>query len=80
MWEYAQCGRKLNIGPDTLYLRSTSRTTPSLRFNMNSDGVADYFANMVLQDVPLNSSTSRKLKVKVGNLTYSVCDDTVNTQ
>ena len=77
MWEIAQCGRPLHIGDAVLYLRTVRKTLPSLRLDVNGDGVADFFANTTLQDVVMNKNTQRKFKVKMGESIYSVYDDTV---
>ena len=77
MWEFSQCGRIMHIGADSLYLRTTKKTTPALNFDIDGDGTPDYFANMSTADQPMNHSTTRKLKLSVNGITYSVCDDTV---
>ncbi len=77
MWEISQCGRILHVGNDVLYLNSVQRTTPSLRLDLNHDGVADYFAHMTTLDVPMHIGTERKLKIRYMGLLYSVYDDTV---
>ena len=75
--EAAQCGRILHLGDEVLYLRSTKITSPALHFDVDHDGVADYFGNMTTADVAMHAGSERKFKVKSGNITYSVYDDTV---
>lgn len=77
MWEADQCGRTLHVGGNTIYLRRSNRTTPSLHFDMDGDGVADLYANVTATDTVMNRDSSQKLKLQVGNTTYSVCDDTI---
>lgn len=77
MWELSQCGRTLHVGGNTIYLRRSNRTTPSLHFDMDGDGVADLYANVTTDDTVMNRNSSQKLKLQVGNTTYSVCDDTI---
>ena len=77
MWELAQCGRKLHVDDAIVYLRTTPGTSPALRFDVDADGVADYFANLATDDVPMNKNTERKLKIKSGDVVYFVCDDTI---
>ena len=72
-----QCGRKLHLGPDTLYLRSQRRTNPSLNFDTDGDGVADFFANVTTADTIMSATATQKFKIKVGETIYSICDDTV---
>lgn len=78
MWEAAQCGRKLHVGDVVLYLRSMRKTAPALYFDLDRDGVADYFANMTPVDVAMNSDTNKKLKVSYGNNLFSVYDDSID--
>ncbi len=77
MWDAVQCGRKFHVGDAFLYLRAGKATSPALHFDVNGDGVADMYANMTTYDVPMNSNTERKLKVRIGDTVYSVYDDTV---
>ncbi len=72
-----QCGRILNIGDDVVYLRSTKATSPALHIDTDHDGIADFFGNMTTADVVMHAGSERKFKVKRGNITYSVYDDTV---
>lgn len=77
MWELEQCGRTLHIGTNTLYLRTTKKTTPALNFDFDGDGVADLFANTTTSDRIMNRDSLQKLKIKVGDTVYSVYDDTM---
>ena len=77
MWELEQCGRTLHIGTNTLYLRTTKKTTPALNFDFDGNGIADLYANVTATDTVMNRDSSQKLKLQVGNTTYSVCDDTI---
>ncbi len=78
MWDVAQCGRLFHVGDAVLYLRTVKQTSPSLHFDINADGVADFFANMTAADVPISRGTSRKMHVRVGDVVYNVHDDTVD--
>ena len=69
-----QCGRILHIGEDMLYLRSVKQTTPSLNVKIGND---IFYGNMTINDVPMNTNTERKLKLRFNDITYSVYDDTV---
>ena len=77
MWELEQCGHTLHIGTNTLYLRTTKKTTPALNFDFDGDGVADLFANTTTSDRIMNRDSLQKLKIKVGDTVYSVYDDTM---
>ena len=74
MWESAQCGRKLHIGNDVIYLRQTRQTEHTLNIEI---GNTLWYGNMTTADVPMNVNTDRSLHVKFDNTTYSVYDDTV---
>ena len=78
MWESAQCGRILHIGDNVVYLRSSKKTTPALHIDIDNDGVADFFGNVITLDVPMTNGTQRKLKLSYGGQTYSVYDDSVD--
>jgi hypothetical protein len=77
MWESAQCGRILHIGENIVYLRSTKKTQHAMHFDMDNDGVADYFANMTTANVPIHIGTAQKIKVELNGQIYFVCDDTI---
>ena len=78
MWESAQCGRILHVGDGFVYLRTTNKTLPSLRVDVDQDGVADYFGNMTTLDVPMSHETQRKFKVRINDMLYSIYDDSVD--
>ncbi len=63
--EAADCGRKLHMGDNVVYLRSGKRTTPSLRVKVG--GTTFYGA--------LSTSLSSAMKVKNGSTEYSVVND-----
>ena len=75
--EIGSCGRVLHIGENALYLRSVRKTTPSLNVDVDLDGVADFFGNVVTTNVPMTNGTSRHLKLQYNNQVYYVYDDTV---
>lgn len=66
--EAADCGRILHIGDDTVYLRNTKKTTPSLNVQI---GDTKYYGDMT------SGTTKGKLRVKSGTTTYSVHDDSM---
>ncbi len=63
--EAADCGRKLHMGDNVVYLRSNYRTTPSLRVKV---GDTTFYG-------ALSTSLSSAMKVKNGSTTYSVVND-----
>ena len=65
--EAADCGRTLHIGDKTVHLRSARRTSPSL--------VVKYSDKLFYGD--MSSNAPGNLKIKVGNTTYSVYDDSM---
>ena len=74
MWESSQCGRILHIGEHVVYTRTTKKTYPSLHFNI--DGVI-YYANATTSNVPMNSDTHKRFKIKHDDTIYYVYDDTI---
>jgi len=78
MWDVVQCGRKLYINDVYIYLRRAQLTTPSLHIDVDGDGTADYFANATTYDVAMNKNTDHRLNVKMGDVVYSVYDDTID--
>lgn len=78
MWDVVQCGRKLYIKDVYIYLRRAQQTTPSLHIDVDGDGTADYFANATTYDVAMNKNTDHRLNVKMGDVVYSVYDDTID--
>ena len=82
MWLESQCGRKLHIGDDVLYMhQSPAHPTTHRLFIGNTNGI--YSANTIQRD--MNSNTFPKmsagaqkgLHVMIGNVEYLVCDDSV---
>jgi len=69
-----QCGRILHIGDNVVYLRSAKKTTPSLHIKVGDDV---FYGNATTLDVPVHAGVERKLKVRYGNNTYSIYDDSV---
>lgn len=65
--EAADCGRTLHIGDKTVHLRSARRTSPSL--------VVKYSDKLFYGD--MSPTAPGNLKIKVGNTTYSVYDDSM---
>ncbi len=78
MWDAAQCGRKLHISDVYIYLRRVKQSAPSLHIDVDGDGTADYFANATTYDVAMNKDTDRRLRIKMGDVVYSVHDDTID--
>ena len=74
-----QCGRKMHIGENILYLHQTKKTTPSLNVDINNDGTPDYYANMSLDPMTITANSERLLQVQYGNNTYYVYDDSGET-
>lgn len=76
VFEVESCGRKLHIGDETLYLRASKKTTPSLNVDINNDGIADFFGNATLQRTTLNSTSQRYLHVGE----YYIYDDSIRLE
>ena len=76
VFEVGACGRKLHIGDETLYIRSQKKTTPSLNFDINHDGIPDFFGNATLQRTTINSSSQRYLHVGE----YYIYDDSIRLE
>jgi hypothetical protein len=72
--EANDCGRKLHIGNNVIYLRSNRKTEHTYNVKV---GNATYYGNMTTADTNMNAATDKKLKVNFGNTTYSVYDDSV---
>ena len=66
--EAADCGRVLHFGNDTLYLRSAKKTDHALHVGINGDV---FYGNM---GTDLSKSG---LRIKLGDTTYSVYDDSM---
>jgi hypothetical protein len=65
--EAGDCGRKLHVGNNALYLRSVKKTTPSL--NIKIDGTT-FYGNM-------STATKCNLRINSGGTKYSVYDDSM---
>lgn len=66
--EAADCGRVLHFGNDTLYLRSVKKTDHALHVGINGDV---FYGNMG------TDLTKGSLRIKLGDTTYSVYDDSM---
>ena len=77
MWQSNQCGLKLHIGDDVVYLKSTKLTTPSLNVGWGGDV---FYANMTTVPTPMNASTEHYLKIEYDGMIYYVCDDSAYGQ
>lgn len=73
--EAGDCGHKFHAGDGVLYLRSVKKTTPSLNVKI---GGTTFYGNMSTSVKNMSDGVSKKLKVKNGNTTYHVYDDSVN--
>ncbi len=73
--EYSDCGRTLHIGNETLRMRSVRKTTPSLNVKI---GNAVYYGDMTLVPTNINANTTKKLRVKYGNVEQYVHDTTID--
>lgn len=75
MQSVEQCGRKMHINGDVLYLHSEKKTNPSLSVRIDNEV---FYGNMTTENVRMNSETERKFKVNFNNIAYSVYDDSVS--
>ena len=66
--EAADCGRVLHFGNDTLYLRSVKKTDHALRVGING---TVFYGNMG------TDLSKGSLRIKLGDTTYSVYDDSM---
>ena len=66
--EAADCGRVLHFGDDTLYLRSVKKTDHALHVGING---TVFYGNMG------TDLTKGSLRIKLGDTTYSVYDDSM---
>ena len=82
MWLSNQCGRKLHIGNDVMYVHQSSSNPTEHRLFMRV-GENVYSANMVVRDMDTDSfpkmsvGASKGLHVMLNNVEYLVCDDSV---
>ena len=70
--EAGDCGRVLHVGANHIYLRSDRKTDKTL--NVKIGGTVLY-GNMANAEVNMSNNVDHSLKIKVGNTTYSVYDD-----
>ncbi|MBO7656670.1 MAG: InlB B-repeat-containing protein, partial [Alphaproteobacteria bacterium] len=70
--EAGDCGRVLHVGANHIYLRSDRKTDKTL--NVKIGGTLLY-GNMANAEVNMSDNVDHALKIKVGNTTYSVYDD-----
>jgi hypothetical protein len=73
--ESGDCGRILHVGENHLYLRSDKKTTPSLNVKI---GDTVFYGNMATSNKNMSNGVNKSLKMKYGNTTYSVHDDSAN--
>ena len=82
MWQQSQCGRKLHVGDDILYMhQSPAHPTIHRLYIGHPNGI--YSANAVQRD--MNSNTFPKMSegmskgfhVTIDNVEYLICDDSV---
>ena len=83
--EAGDCGRRLHLDNDVLWLRSTKKTTKALNFDYfaangtpvssggTPDGAADLFLN--LSTTPSPMSSTKNFKMNIGGTIYYGCDD-----
>lgn len=60
-----------------LVLAGLACSDHAVHFDFDHNGVADFFANMTTIDVPMHTGSSRRLHIKLNDVTYSVYDDTI---
>ena len=78
MWLASQCGRKLHIGDDVMYMHQMPANPTEHRFFTRVNDTV-YSANTTPADIPMNNKTERKFKVMYDNNVYSVYDDSIET-
>lgn len=78
------CGRVLHVGNYEVRLKSIPSgftvPSPSVRFDYNNDGTADFYARMVqgasfMRNASDHSLSNKKFKIQYNNTPYHVCDD-----
>ena len=75
MWAESQCGRKLYVGGEYLYLhKSPAAPTEHRLYVRVNDNV--YSANMTTVPTVINRDSARFLKIMYNSTEYYVCDDT----
>ena len=70
--EAGDCGRKLHVGANILYLRSTQKTQPSLNVLIGNQRL---YGNMSTDLPNMSDGVERKMKISYGQGVYSVYDD-----
>ncbi|MCQ2581954.1 MAG: hypothetical protein MJ170_03160 [Alphaproteobacteria bacterium] len=73
--EEADCGRKLHVGDEVMYLRSVKKTTPSFNVDINNDGKPDFFGNMSTVSKTMSDKSSKSYKTIYNGSTYYIYDD-----
>ena len=75
MWSESQCGRKLHIDGDVLYMhREPATPTEHQLYVRVKDDI--YSANMTIVPTFMNRDSTRFLKILYNSTEYYVCDDT----
>ncbi|MBO4672453.1 MAG: hypothetical protein J5608_02250 [Alphaproteobacteria bacterium] len=74
--EAGDCGRVLHVGSYSMRLRSNKKTSPSIMFDTDNNGEPDLYGNMTTTQKNMSSGSAKKLRVKRGNTTYYLYDDT----
>lgn len=75
MWSESQCGRKLHIDGDVLYMhREPVTPTEHQLYVRVKDDI--YSANMTIVPTFMNRDSTRFLKILYNSTEYYVCDDT----
>ena len=82
MWQESQCGRKLHVGDDVMYLHQRPANPTEHRLFVRV-GNTVYSANTVLRDInsentpKMSAGATKSLHVTINNVEYLVCDDSV---
>ena len=63
----------MHVGNDVVYLKSTSRTIPSLNVQIGNE---IFYANMETTQTYMSSDSPHYFRIQSGNNNYWVCDDT----
>ena len=78
MWLASQCGHKLHIGDDIMYMHQMPANPSEHRLYVRVDDTV-YSANTTPADIQMNNQTERRFKVTYENNVYSVYDDSIET-
>ncbi|MBQ0013374.1 MAG: hypothetical protein KBS86_02280, partial [Proteobacteria bacterium] len=73
--EAGDCGRKLHLGDNVLYLRTTQKTTPSLKVDTDNDGTPNLFGNMSTTSHKMSDGVTKSYKSTYNGSTYYIYDD-----